>query len=210
MTSAGQGADRPIVAELGRQETPEEMAARKAENSRKHRANQTTRNLVASLAASLLVVAFLIFVVARPDSSLLDTVDYAAVAAEANLPNGTALAPVLPPSWEANAAEIRESGGVTVWYIGFLTPDGQFIALEQGFDANETWLASHLPNPATAGQQSTDGVDWSTSTSTESNVGNNATVWTHADGPDDIVLYGTASDSEFFILATAIAAEVTR
>jgi hypothetical protein len=201
---------RPIVAELGRPETPEETAARKAENSRKHRANQTTRNLVASLVSSLLVVAFLILVIPRSESSLLKPVDYTAAAAEATVPNRTALAPALPPDWTANAAEIRQNGGVTVWYIGFLTPAGEFIALEQGFDANETWLSTHTRQDATSGHQTTDGITWSTATSTASDAGNNATVWVYADGPDDIVLYGTADDSEFFTLATAIAAEVSR
>ena len=38
-----------IVAELGRPETPDETAERKAETSRKHRAGQTTFNLVVAL-----------------------------------------------------------------------------------------------------------------------------------------------------------------
>jgi hypothetical protein len=149
-------------------------------------------------------------VIPRQDSSLLTTVDFAAVAAEAHVPSGSALAPALPPSWTANAAEIRESGGVTVWYIGFLTPKGQFIALEQGFDANETWLSAHSRQDATPGRETTDGITWTTATSTAPDAGSNATVWVHADGADDIVLYGTADDSEFFTLATAIAAEVSR
>ena len=55
-----------IVAELGRPETAEETAQRKAENSRKHRANQTALNLVGATVASLAIVAFLVIVVVRP------------------------------------------------------------------------------------------------------------------------------------------------
>jgi hypothetical protein len=55
-----------IVAELGRPETPEETAARKAENSRKHRENQTLRNLVFALLSSLAVVLVLVLVVGGP------------------------------------------------------------------------------------------------------------------------------------------------
>jgi hypothetical protein len=199
-----------VVAELGRPETPEETAARKAENSRKHRANQTTRNLVASIGASLLVVAFLIFVVARPDTNLVQTVDYRAAAQQADIAEGTALSPVLPSEWSANAAEVRVSGGVTVWYIGFLTPAGQFIGLEQGFDANETWLATHIVGSPEIAATTTDSLTWQATTTPAPSAGNYATVWTTGVGSDDIVLYGTASDEEFRTLATALAAEVTQ
>jgi len=52
-------------------ETPEEAAARKAEARRLRRQRQNTRNLVASIAASLGLVVFLVLVVARPDESIV-------------------------------------------------------------------------------------------------------------------------------------------
>ena len=58
------GKQPAIVAELGRPETPEETAARKAENSRKRRANQTAFNLIVATIASLGIVLFLVVVVA--------------------------------------------------------------------------------------------------------------------------------------------------
>ena len=45
-----------IVAELGRPETPDETAARKAESSRVHRESQNTRNLVAALIVTIAIV----------------------------------------------------------------------------------------------------------------------------------------------------------
>ena len=54
-----------VVAELGRPETPDETAARKAESSRVYRASQNTRNLVAALLVTLAVVAVIIFAVPR-------------------------------------------------------------------------------------------------------------------------------------------------
>src|SRR6188768_3017135 len=98
----------PIVAELGRPETPEETAARKAESSRRHRANQSMRNLGWSLGVSLLVVLFLVLVVVRPDPGTTGAVDYAAAAQEAQPGIDVALvSPELPDGWSANAAEIR-------------------------------------------------------------------------------------------------------
>src|SRR5690606_1488524 len=58
---------RPIVAELGRAETPAETAARAAASRAQRRRNQTPLNLVLALAASFAVVLFLVLVVVRPD-----------------------------------------------------------------------------------------------------------------------------------------------
>jgi hypothetical protein len=69
-----------VVAELGRPETPDETAARKAENSRAHRANQTTRNLLLALLASLAIVLFIVLVVVRPGTNLVKSVNYLTVA----------------------------------------------------------------------------------------------------------------------------------
>ena len=59
-----------IVAELGRPETPEETAARRAENSLKHRQRQTVQNLILALGASLLVVLVIVLIVPRSDAPM--------------------------------------------------------------------------------------------------------------------------------------------
>ena len=58
---------RPIVAELGRAETPGETAERKAAASATRRSGQTALNLFIAVLASLGVVAFVVVVVVRPD-----------------------------------------------------------------------------------------------------------------------------------------------
>ena len=57
----------------------EEVAAVKAENSRRHRAAQTTRNLIWALVATLIVVLFLFLVVVRPAPEASDPIDFATV-----------------------------------------------------------------------------------------------------------------------------------
>src|SRR5688500_11645950 len=127
------GRKRPaIVAELGRPETPQETADRKAATSRKHRANQTLLNLVVALVASLAIVLFLVLVVVRPASAPVDPVDYVAVAADAQAgATEPLIAPVLPPGWYANDARFGTTAEVATWYIGLITPSTQFIALNQ-------------------------------------------------------------------------------
>ncbi len=133
----------PVVAELGRPETAEETAARRAETSRKHRANQTLLNLILATAASLGIVAFLFAVVVRPDTSPPEPIDYVAIAESANADVPLA-APTVPVDWHANAARFRAEFGVQTWYVGFITADEGFIALNQGIDANVTWVTAEV------------------------------------------------------------------
>jgi hypothetical protein len=198
-----------IVAELGRPETPEETAARKAANSRRHRANQTILNLVLALVASLAIVLFLVVVVVRPTPQALDPLDYTAVAADAQVETSEPLiAPALPPGWSANAARFAVVAEVPTWYIGLVTPTTQFIALNQGIGANPTWVAAVLDDARETGSTTVDGIRWIVYDQRDTgDPGNFAYVMATTIGGSTVLLHGTASTDEFELLAAAIAAE---
>ena len=185
-------------------QSAEEVAAIKAENSRAHRAAQTTRNLVWALVATLIVVLFLFLVVVRPDPLPEDPIDFATVASQSQA-DAPLVAPVLPEGWSANRADLKKSGEIQVWYIGLITPSDQFIALNQGIDANPTWVDNVLASAKPTGSTTIDGTEW--------------TVYDHRDGDDPgnlayalvtevdgstYVLHGTASNGEFAVLAQAM------
>lgn len=156
-----------IVAELGRPETPEETAARKAESSRLYRARKTLRNLVYSLLVCAAAVIFIIAVVPRDDGSRLQPVDYQSAAAEAQPDFAVQLAaPTLPGGWTSNGAEVRTSpDGVTEWYTGFLVPDAsgepsEYVGLSQGIGANPTWVVQKLEDRPVTGEVALDGFTW--------------------------------------------------
>ncbi|MBU1589416.1 MAG: DUF4245 domain-containing protein [Actinobacteria bacterium] len=202
-------ADRPVVAELGRPETPDETAARKAETSRRHRANQTLLNLVVALLGSLLVVVILVAVVVRPTPAPPEGIDYATVAAQAQVDSSEPLlAPVLPPEWSANDARFQTTQQVPTWYIGFLTPGEQYIGLDQGIGANPTWQAALLNNAQESGTVTIEGVSWTIFDQRDaSDPGNYAYSLATTRGDSTVLLHGSASDDEFALLATAIAAQ---
>ncbi|WP_022881362.1 DUF4245 family protein [Gryllotalpicola ginsengisoli] len=205
----------PVVAELGRPETPAETAARKAESSRLHRQRQTINNLVFSLIVTLGVVLVIVLLVPRSTPrDALKPVDWRSVASQGTgAEPDPLLDPDLPKSWSANAAELRESdqsGGVDVWHIGFITPSDQYIGLDQGFKANDTWIADELDQARATGVRTIDGVKWvvydnrdGQSTTDEFSYG---MVATH--GVSTAVLAGTAKPSEFTKLATALAGQL--
>jgi hypothetical protein len=205
-------AGRPIVAELGRAETPQETAERKATSSARRRSNQTALNLFIAVIASLAIVAFLVIVVVRPDRTpLYDPVDYLAAAEDAaGVVDEPIAAPALPEKWSANHAELRTgSDGVTVWSVGFTTPAERYLAIVQGIDANASWVADQVRGARPGAIVEIAGLSWTSYDRRDaSDPGNVAYALVTTSGDSTIVLAGTADDAEFEALATAIAKEL--
>lgn len=202
------------VAELGRPETPEETAARKAEQSRLYRDRKTLRNLIYALLVSVGLVAAIILVVPRPEQSMLADVDYRQVAASAQTSMPVPLAvPDLSADWTSNAAEIRSgaSDGVLSWYIGLLTPSNDYVGLSQAVDANPTWLADQVARGLASGVVTLDGVEWTVYDNrgrTGDEVGNAEYALTTQSDASTYVVFGTADPGEIEQVATAIAPNV--
>lgn len=203
-----------VVAELGRAETPEETAARKAADRRKRRAQQTTRNLVASLAACLLLVLGIVLFVPRGAApTALPSVNVTkAAAAGQGSESAPLLAPAVPASWRPNAAEMRSTGRVQVWYVGYVLPDNTFAAFSQGFDADASWLDSVLEQAKPTGATELAGHRWVVydQRSLGSAAGNVAYALATTIGHSTIAVYGTAPTASLERLATALATEAAR
>lgn len=199
-----------VVAELGRPETPQETADRRAAASAKRRANQTTFNLVIALVASLAIVAFLILVVVRADAPTRGAVDYVAIAADAQPSVDVPLVvPVLPEAWSANRAEISRGQDVTAWEIGLLTPDSEYIEITQGIAANPTWVREQVREGPATGEVELGGLTWTTYDRRDvEDPGNVAFALVTEAAGSTYVLSGTAPDEEFAAVATAVAADI--
>lgn len=206
---------RPIVAELGRAETADEIADRKAAASAKHRSNQTLLNLVIALAASLLVVFIIVIVVVRPDQAgPAKSVDWTSVANDAQRSVSTRLmSPALPAGWTANRAELVDaesaSDGIASWQIGFLTPSTQYIGLVQGIKADASWVSKQLDDKKSTGDATFGDLSWQVYDHRGADhPGNLAYALVTTVGDSTVVLAGTASNAEFATLATEIAGEL--
>lgn len=198
-----------VVAELGRPETPEETAARKAESARKHRQRQTTKNLVLALGASLILMLVIVLLVPRSDTPIERDIDVAAVAEQAQVTSDTPLAvPEVPSDWRANAAELRRSDAddITAWYAGYLTPSNEYVGMYQGLDANPTWVAEQLSRTLATGTTTIDGIEWTVYDNRDStdDVGNARYGLVTEAGDTTFVLIGTATTDEFETIATAL------
>lgn len=203
-----------IVAELGRPETPEETAARVAENSRLYRSRKTVNNLVLSLLATLATVLVLVLVVPRSDTPIDRSVDYRTVISQVQPSVDEPLvSPELPDGWRANAAEWRAGAGdkVESLYLGLLTPKNQFIGLTQGIDANPSWVSEQLQGSPASETITIEGVRWDVyrNTAPENERGNFDYALVTAAGASTYLLIGTADDAEFEELAGELAEPIT-
>jgi hypothetical protein len=203
---------RPVVAELGRPETDEETWARKDAARRSRRQHQTAFNLVLALLASLAIVVGLVAVVARPSGDVDQSVDYRQAADSAHVSGVTLVAPELPKSYSANRADYKDKAadGVDVWTLGLLTPDRQFIGVQQGVRANPTWVANQLDQHAATGTRSIGGTKWTVYDRRDEGkaAGNHAYALVHVFGTSTVVLAGTADDSSFRTVANRITAQL--
>ena len=174
------------------------------------RANQTTFNLVLALVASLGIVLFLVVVVVRPDVSP-PTVDFSVVGANAQTVDDRFVVPDLPDTWTANRSVFvgNPSDGVVRWETGLLTPEGEFITMVQGINANESWIADQIADARTDASIRIDGRDWSIYDRRDvDDAGNREYALVSTIEDLTIVLYGTAAGAEFDIVATAISEEL--
>lgn len=207
--------ERPIVAELGRPETDEERAARKANEARQRRERTTLTNFLIALGASLLMVLLIVQLVPRSEEPIdfgVD-VDAAAIQAAVDFP-----APILVPdiNAKANAAEVRTSADqVRSWYIGWTGVADEFLSMSEAVAANPTWVSRVMGDQLPDGIVRIAGFEWQEYDNRDvtDSVGNaHYGLVTEVYLPDDtavtLVLVGTTDDESFRSAATALAAEV--
>lgn len=193
----------------------QEAAPTAAERRAARRANQTAFNLVLALAASLLLVVLIVAVVVRPEQPQAGvdfSVDYPAAAADAQDSFGDELViPALDEAWKANraAATLDSADGVDRFDVGFLTPSGDYLELTETTAANDSWIADQVEGARASTTVAIGGLTWDVYDRRDvKDPGNVAYALVTTSGDLTIVVSGTADDTEFGELATAVAKEL--
>ena len=199
-----------IVAELGRPETPDETAARKAESSRVYRSSQTTRNLVAALIAVLAVVLLIVLIVPRGSATESKPVDVASTAkAAASSYDRPVVVPHVPATWRANAASV--SGDATpTWTVVYATSEASgFLRVAQGFDADSAWDAGLLSGAAAESTITIDGLEWTRYALPDAAKAANLSyaIGTSA-GTDRILIYGATDAKTAAVAASGLTDQI--
>lgn len=196
-----------VVAELGRPETPEEAAARKAESSRIYRSSQNFRNLLAALLVTLGVVAVVVLGVPRGEPVQAPSVDVAAEAeALADTLGRPVLAPTVPDEWRVNSARF-DGTGIEEWTVAYAPPgESGFLRFSQGFDADDAWVAELLAGNRSVGTVDVGGVTWDEYRISDPAVsGNVSYALATTAGADRVVVYGSTSPETTQSVAAGLA-----
>ncbi|WP_345750993.1 DUF4245 family protein [Microbacterium rhizophilus] len=204
-----------IVAELGRPETSEETAVRKAANTRAYRESQNFRNLIVALLATLAIVVVIFLVVPRGGPGAHRSIDPAAAAQAAEGAYGrSVIVPHVPEpegdrgnGWFVNDARVVD-GEIAQWEVLYVPGDSSFLRFVQGFDGDATWAAQQLGGTAPSGEVEIAGVVWQTY-DVDPSANKNVTyaLGTQA-GADHLLLYGTSSPDKTAEVAEMIAPQV--
>ncbi|MGC5170791.1 DUF4245 family protein [Microbacterium sp. DT81.1] len=190
-------------------QSPDDVAADKAERSRAYRASQTTRNLIAAMLATLAVVLVIILAVPRGEPAPRPPIDVAAVAqgVEETYDRAVLVADV-PETWRVNGAQV-EADAIAAWEVIYVPDENSFLRLAQGFDAGETWAAQVLRGAAPTGTATIDGLTWDTyeiaQPSRNANVSYALGIQA---GPDHVLLYGSASPETTALVAGGLTDQI--
>ncbi|MEN3341264.1 MAG: hypothetical protein V7644_668 [Actinomycetota bacterium] len=199
-----------IVAELGRPETPQETAERKARDRVLRRSRQNFRNLIASLAVCLLAVILIVLLVPRGDGVHQPAIDVRAAAKQYGDTAGQPLlAPAVPASWKSNAAQLRGSGDQSSWYVGYVIGGTGYAGLTEGLPGDSTLLATALDDATATGTTTIGGLPWRVydRRSLGSDAGNVAYGLATKIGSVVVAVYGTGSATQVRGLAAAVATD---
>ncbi len=183
----------------------------KSDSGPSRRARQSVINLALSLAATVGVVLLLVLGVPRDDSSRLLRVDYVSEAtAAAEVLGKPVAAPRLPDGWWSNSARLETSEGVTSWYVGFVTPNNQYIGIRQTYEPNPTWVALQLAGNGKAEIIRIAELDWEYwPTLNPSNPpGTRERALLHLSDSVAVVIFGTAEWSELELIAELVAEDL--
>lgn len=193
-----------IVAELGRPETPQETADRKAAASATYRSSKTFRNLIAALLITVAVVAVVYLGVPRGSLREPEPVDVAAVAERVSASTDhTLVVPAVPDAWRANVARLE---GQT-WLIVYAPADG-FVNVAQGIGVDDTWAPRRLGNVAPSGTVTIDGVEWDEYTMSDGRTDALTYALSTDAGSDTVLVYGKTDPGTAKIAAEGLTEQI--
>ena len=177
------------------------------------RAKQTVRNLIYSMLVTLALTMVIVLIVPRDDTNRIQPVDYVGISqtVQASVAE-TLIAPKLETDWWVNAARVEKDLGVETWYVGFITPDDQYIGLTQAFESNPSWLANKLQGNWLDVTVEIEGRTWEVWPTLLPSVpkGTNEYAMVHTFDNQAVVIYGTASEEDFNKLATQISLDLNK
>ncbi|PKW26238.1 uncharacterized protein DUF4245 [Phycicoccus duodecadis] len=123
----------------------------------------SVKNLVYSLLAVLGMVAVLVLIVPRVNTVGGPPVDIAAQAQDVRERTGWPIVVPegLPAGWTPTSVRyVRVTDGFMTWHVGYRTPSGSFVAVEQTKDPSRAWVAAQTNRAPKEGTVEIAGRTW--------------------------------------------------
>ncbi len=163
----------------------------------------STKNLVYSLLAVLGMTAVLVLMVPRVSSVSGPPVDVHATAVSVQAETGWPIVePVgLPDGWSPTSVRyVRTTGDFMTWHVGYQTPSGTFVAVEQTMEPTREWVAAQTNRAQSEGTMEVAGRTWEKYVR-DSKVQNSLLNVPEGEGELTTLITGTASfeDMAFFV-----------
>jgi hypothetical protein len=69
--------------------------------------------------------------------------------------------PLLPAGWKATNVRFAPAGaGLRTWHAGYLSPDGNYLSIDQTRDATDAWISAQTSNGLAEGTMTAGGATW--------------------------------------------------
>lgn len=169
------------------------------------RSRQSVRDMILSMLAVGGVVAVAYVFVPHSEGDGVQPVQYQVAAASAKraAPFPLLSPEGLPQKWRATSVEYHDasskgSDGHSSWHLGFVTPSGQYAAVEQSDAPREEFLAAQVAGGAADGTAAVSGATW------DKVQGAKARALAVPSGTATTLVTGTASYEELTELARAL------
>ncbi|NHI18954.1 DUF4245 domain-containing protein [Phycicoccus endophyticus] len=123
----------------------------------------STKNLVYSLLAVLGMVAVLVLLVPRVDRVGGPPQDVHGTAVEVAEQTGWPIVEPtgLPEDWTPTSVRyVRGTDGFMTWHVGYETPSGTFVAVEQTQDPSAAWVRAQTNRAPREGDLEIGGLTW--------------------------------------------------
>jgi hypothetical protein len=153
----------------------------------------TVRGMVISMVLILAAVLAWMALVPRVNEISQPAVDVRSVATQVRQETSWGISqPQLPAGWKATSVRFTPAGdGLRTWHVGYLSPEGNYVSMDQTQDATAGWVSAQTSDGKAEGSLSSAGRTWQ---KLSSRAMNQRSLVSRASGSGDLttVLSGTA------------------
>ncbi|MWA00561.1 DUF4245 family protein [Actinomadura sp. LD22] len=160
-----------------------------------------------AMGACLLLVLAIFVITPRDNKEVLRTVDYSSQlwALRSDAPYTPYAPEGLPPTWRPTSSRLTglEAGGKqpVAWHLGFVTPKGEYAALEQSNEKPEAYVPRMTNSSKPIGTMQVAGESWAKYHRNDKKANSLARPGL---GGSSVVVTGTASYAELAVLAASL------